>query len=184
VPIASGALFVNTAKAARELVEAGLVASAPIRYFGAQPSGCGPVAAAYAAGSATYSAIRRPDTIAHSLAIGTPADGNAALRMARDSGGSVVGVSDAEIVDAIRLGAETEGIFVEPAGGVTLASLARLARSGALDPDATVVAYLTGNGYKAPDVVRSTGDPAIRIAPTYAAFEAAVPDSDAQVVGV
>ncbi len=182
VPIASGALFVNTAKAARELVDTELVADTPVRLVGAQPAGCGPVAEAYAAGSAKYTAVRMPATIAHSLAIGTPADGNYALSIARDSGGSVEAVTDAEIVAAIRLTAETEGIFVEPAAGVAVASLARLARAGAFEPDATVVAYLTGNGFKTPDVALPTTDGRIRIAPTLAAFEAAIPETAPQLV--
>ncbi len=173
VPIASGALFVNTAKAAQELIDTELVARTPVRFFGAQPAGCGPVAEAHATGSARYTPVRRPDTIAHSLAIGAPADGNRALEIARESGGAVEAAPDDEIIAAIRLVAETEGIFVEPAAGVTLAALTRLARSGALDPDRIVVAYLTGNGFKTPDVALPARNAQVAIAPTLAAFEAA-----------
>ncbi|MHB8632043.1 MAG: threonine synthase, partial [Candidatus Limnocylindria bacterium] len=129
-------------------------------------------------------AVRRPATIAHSLAIGTPADGNQALAIARDSAGAVESATDDEIIEAIRLVALTEGIFVEPAAGVTLAALARLARSGAIDRDATVVAYLTGNGFKAPEVALPARDAPISIAPTLAAFEAAEPQRGGQLVEV
>jgi threonine synthase len=182
IPIASGALFVNTAKAASELVESELVAKTAVRFFGAQPAGCGPVADAYATESAKYTPVRAPATIAHSLAIGTPADGNRALAIARETGGGVEGTPDDEIIAAIRLVAETEGIFVEPAAGVTLAALARLARTGALDPDGTVVAYLTGNGFKTPEVALPAEDVSRSIAPTLAAFEASVPDRVVQLV--
>jgi len=182
IPIASGALLVNTAKAARELVDTALVARTGVRFFGAQPAGCGPVADAYAAGSATFTAVRTPATIAHSLAIGTPADGNRALAIVRDSAGAVEAAPDDEIIAAIQLVAETEGIFVEPAAGVTLAALARLARTGALDPDGTVVAYLTGNGFKTPEVALPAEDLPASIAPTLAAFEASMPERAEQPV--
>ena len=175
VPIASGALFVNTAKAATELVATGLTPSKTVRFFGAQAAGCGPVAEAHRSGSETYTPVRTPETIAHSLAIGRPADGNRALAVARESGGAIEAATDDEIRDAIRRLARTEGIFVEPAGGVTVAGLIRLAQAGAFRPDSTVVAYLTGNGYKVPDVAVPAGE-RTRIAPTLAAFEAAVPD--------
>jgi threonine synthase len=184
IPIASGALFVNTAKAARELVECALVTRTAVRFFGAQPVGCSPVADAYATGTAKYIPVRTPATIAHSLAIGTPADGNQVLAIARDSAGAVEAATDDAIIEAIRLVAQTEGIFVEPAAGVTLAVLARLARSGAIDREATVVAYLTGNGFKTPDVALRTHDVAMSIAPTLAAFEAAEPQIAGQLVEV
>jgi threonine synthase len=182
VPIASGALFVNTAKAARELVDTELVSRTPVRFFGAQPAGCGPVADAFATGSARYTPVRRPATIAHSLAIGTPADGNEVLAIARDSAGAVDAATDDEIIDAIRLVAETEGIFVEPAAGVTLAALARLAQSGTIDPDGSIVAYLTGNGFKTPEVALPVHGAQISIAPSLAAFEASMPNRANQLV--
>jgi threonine synthase len=93
----------------------------------------------------------RPQTIARSLAIGAPADGENALGVARRSGGQIASVSDEEIVEAIGLLARTTGIFTETAGGVTIATLARLAAEGRLDPDAATVAYVTGDGLKTPD---------------------------------
>lgn len=174
VPVASGALFVNTAKAIRELVEHGLIEPRRVRLFAAQPAGCAPVADAYARGADRYTPVRTPRTVAHSLAIGSPADGNAVLALARGSGGSVIAADDDEIREAIGLVARTEGIFVEPAGGTTVACLARLARSGDLPRDAVVVAYLTGNGFKTPDAPALEGARRVRIAPRLDAFEAAI----------
>ncbi len=179
IPIASGALFVNTAKAARELVTRELVADTPLRFFGAQPAGCAPVADAYASGAERFTPVRTPTTIAHSLAIGSPADGDATLALARGSGGAALSATDDEIVEAIHLVARTEGLFVEPAAGTTLACLARLARSGTLDPDACVVAYVTGNGFKTPEALGDVRAAAVRIPPRFEAFEAALPSEEA-----
>ncbi len=93
----------------------------------------------------------RPDTIAKSLAIGAPADGANAIKVARRGGGRIESVTDDEIVEAIGLLARTTGYFTETAGGVTIATLAKLARAGAIDPDGCTVAYLTGDGLKTPD---------------------------------
>ncbi|CAN5174446.1 threonine synthase [soil metagenome] len=169
IPVASGALFVNTAKAARELVQYGLVPDTSVGLFGAQPAGCAPVASAYERGDERCTPVRHPATVAHSLAIGSPADGNAVLRLAR-TGGAVAAAQDDEILEAIRLTARTEGIFVEPAAGTTVACVARLAREGAFAPGATVVAYLTGNGFKTADVASPAVSSAIRIAPRLADF--------------
>ncbi len=178
VPIASGALYVNTAKAMRELVDSGLVERTPLAIHGAQPAGCAPVADAFTRGADRYEPVRTPSTVAHSLAIGSPADGNAALAVARATGASVVAVGDDEIRGAIGLVARTEGIFVEPAGGTTAAALVRLARSGALRPGATVVAYLTGNGFKTPEAVDLRDARRVRIAPRLGELDAALPERD------
>ena len=98
----------------------------------------------------------KPDTIAKSLAIGNPADGPYALDLARRSGGAIDAVSDEEIVDGIRLLAQTTGVFTETAGGVTIAVLAKLAERGDIDPDERVVVYVTGEGLKTLDCVRGT----------------------------
>lgn len=178
IPIASGAMYVNTGKAARELVEFGIVEPQRVRIFGAQPAGCAPVADAFASGADRYTPVRSPSTIAHSLAIGAPADGNAAVALARATGASVVASDDDAIREAILLVARSEGIFVEPAGGVTVAALVQLARSGALTRDSVAVAYLTGNGFKTPDAVDSSGARRVRIAPRLDAFDAALPERD------
>lgn len=157
VPVASGALLTKIAKGFRELAEVGLVSDGTtVSISGAQAEGCSPVAVAYEEGTDDVRP-QKPATIAKSLAIGDPADGYYALREVRSSGGAVAAVSDAEIVDAIRLLARTEGIFTEPAGGVTVATLAKLARDGRITPSERVVAYITGHGLKTPEVVAPTG---------------------------
>jgi threonine synthase len=178
IPIASGAMYVNTGKAARELVEFGLVEPHRLRIFGAQPAGCAPVAEAFASGAERYTPVRAPSTIAHSLAIGAPADGNAAVALARATGASVVASDDDAVRAAILLVARSEGIFVEPAGGVTVAALVQLARSGALAPGAVAVAYLTGNGFKTPNAVDTSGAKRIHIPARLDAFDAALPERD------
>ncbi len=149
-PIASGSLFTKLHKGFAQLVDVGLVDGDLPRQFGAQALGCSPVAGAWQRGEDRVIPVR-PDTIARSLAIGNPADGANALAVARATGGSVTAVDDDEIVEAIGLLARTTGIFTETAGGVTIATLARLAREGALDPSASTVAYITGDGLKTPD---------------------------------
>ena len=152
VPVASGAQLVKIDKAFRELAELGLVAQAPCRVFGAQASGCSPVAAAFAAGSNVVEAVR-PATIAKSLAIGNPADGPFVLDVVRRTGGAVAAVSDQEAVDSVRLLARTEGIFGETAGGVTLGVLRRLLADGLLDPGAETVIINSGDGLKTVDAL-------------------------------
>ncbi len=113
----------------------------------------------------------RPDTIAKSLAIGNPADGPYALELARTSGGSVDSVSDEEIREGISLLARTTGVFTETAGGVTTATLAKLARRGDIGPDERVVLVITGDGLKTLDAVRGSFE-VTTIEPSLAAFEA------------
>jgi threonine synthase len=147
VPIASGAQLVKIAKGFAQFVETGLVEPHNVRVSGAQAEGCSPVATAFADGSDQIRPVR-PSTIAKSLAIGNPADGWYALDTVRRSGGAVASVSDDEIVEGICLLARTEGIFAETAGGVTIATLAKLVREGVVRPDERVVAYVTGSGLK------------------------------------
>jgi len=174
VPIASGSQLCKVAKGFDELHRVGLLdgGEAPrVRVSGAQAAGCSPVATAFAAGADFIRPVK-PSTIAKSLAIGNPADGVYALEAVRASGGHVASVSDDEIVDAIRLLARTEGIFAETAGGVTVASLAKLAASGAVRPDERVVVYVTGIGLKTLDAVAPLCGPTATIAPTLEAFNA------------
>jgi threonine synthase len=136
-------------QAFRDLFAAGLLHEEPsVRVSGAQAAGCAPVAAAFLEGTDEIRPVRRPDTVARSLSIGDPADGYYALQEVRRSGGAVEAVTDEEIVDAVGLLARTEGIFTETAGGVTLATLSRLAARGVVRPGETVVAYITGMGLK------------------------------------
>src|SRR5690349_14012095 len=168
VPVASGAQLVKIDKAFRELISLGLVADTPYRVFGAQASGCAPVAAAFRAGHDVVQPVR-PSTIAKSLAIGNPADGPYVLDVVRRTGGTVADVSDAEAVEAIRLLAATEGIFGETASGVTLGVLRRLVADGVLDPGAETVIINSGDGLKTLDSVAAPAGAAIR--PTLEAFE-------------
>lgn len=171
-PIASGSLFTKIAKGFEEWRELGLVeGDLPIMH-GAQAAGCSPVAQAFQAGQDVCRPVR-PDTIAKSLAIGNPADGPYAIDLARRTNGSVESVTDDEIRAGIRLLAETTGIFTETAGGVTTATLAKLADRGEIDPDERVVLVITGEGLKTLDAVRGTFD-SHEISPDYDEFEAAV----------
>ena len=171
VPVASGAQLVKIDKAFRELAELGLVEGGPVRVFGAQATGCSPVAAAFRAGHDVVQPVR-PDTIAKSLAIGNPADGPYVLDVVRRTGGAVADVSDAEIVDGIRLLAATEGIFGETAVGTTLAVLRKLIRSGQLDPGAETVIINSGDGLKTLDAVASAAPAGPPIRARLADFEA------------
>jgi threonine synthase len=152
IPVASGSQLTKVDKAFRELGELGLVEHTPYRVFGAQATGCAPVAAAFKAGHDVVRPVR-PSTIAKSLAIGNPADGPYVIDVCRRSGGAVEDVTDDEVVDGIRLLASTEGIFAETAGGVTVAVLKKLLAHGVLDPDAETVVLNTGDGLKTLDAV-------------------------------
>jgi threonine synthase len=152
-PVASGSLFTKIARGFEEWLELGVLEGSLPAFHGAQAAGCSPVAQAFEAGHDICRPVR-PDTIAKSLAIGNPADGVFALEVARRTGGSIDSVTDEEIVDGIRLLAETTGIFTETAGGVTTAVLAKLAERGDIGAGDRVVLYITGDGLKTLDAVR------------------------------
>jgi len=172
-PLASGSLYTKLAKGFGELVEVGLIDRAPVRFIGGQAAGCSPIAAAFAGDSDVIRPVERPDTIVRSLAIGNPADGGFALRLARSSGGAIHALDDALTVDSMRLLAQTEGILTETAGGVTLAALRRAIEAGTVGPDDEVVVVITGNGLKTLDVLAEGAPPLSEpIAPTFEAFEA------------
>ena len=170
VPIASGSLFTKVAKGFSEWRDLGLIKGELPAMNGAQANGCSPVASAFAAGHDVCKPVK-PDTIAKSLAIGNPADGPYAIEEARRSGGGVDSVSDQEIRDGIALLAQTTGIFTETAGGVTTATLAKLAARGDIDPDERVVLVITGDGLKTLDAVRGSFE-AHEIEPSVEQFEA------------
>jgi threonine synthase len=175
-PIASGSMFTKIAKGFDELAEIGLVERKEVRFVGAQPDGCSPVATAFAEGSDEVRPVRAPDTIVRSLAIGSPADGGYALELARRTGGSIEGIPDSATAAAIRRTAANEGIFVETAGGVTVAAVEAARARGVIRPGDEVVAILSGNGVKTPDARRfgvEDGPTPAPIAATYHAFEAA-----------
>jgi threonine synthase len=155
VPVASGSLFTKIGRGFQEWIDLGLLDGELPAFNGAQAAGCSPVARAYADGHDVCKPVR-PDTIAKSLAIGNPADGPYALELARSTGGGIDAVSDDEIRAGVRLLAETTGIFTETAGGVTIATLRKLAERGDIGAGERVVAVITGEGLKTLDVARGT----------------------------
>jgi len=174
VPVASGSQLTKVKKGFQELVKVGLLPEgSEVRISGAQAAGCSPVATAFAEGSDHVRPVK-PSTIAKSLAIGNPADGWYALKAVRESGGSFAAVTDEEVVEGIRLLARTEGIFAETAGGVTIASLARLVSEGVVRPDERVVALVTGHGLKTVEALVGHVGPTATILPTLEAFDEAV----------
>ncbi len=173
VPMASGSLLTKIGKGLTELEKLWLLNSVQTKISGAQAVGCSPIVTAWQAGTLNIRPVK-PNTIAKSLAIGNPADGYYALRVIGDSGGSAVASNDDEIVDGIKLLAESEGIFAETAAGVVIAGLKRLAESGRIDRDELVVAFITGAGLKTQEAVVDKIKPALHVAPTVASFEEAV----------
>jgi len=171
VPMAGGSLIVKIKKAFDELVELGLVEPKPVRIFGAQATGCSPIATAVKTGNADIEP-QRPSTIARSLAIGNPADGHYAIKTITRSGGWAEDVSDPEIVESIQLLAETEGVFTETAGGVTVGCARKLYEQGRIQPGETTVLCITGNGLKTTDVLGGKYEAEEPIRPRLAEFEA------------
>jgi threonine synthase len=171
VPMAGGSLITKIAKAFRELMTLGWVEPKPVRFFGAQAEGCSPISSAVKRGLPRFEP-QKPKTIARSLAIGNPADGPFALKLIRESGGWAEDVSDPEIVAAMKLVAETEGIFTETAGGVTAGVAQKLIREDRIRPDETTVVCITGNGLKTTDAIAAEFPAAEPIAPRLDAFEA------------
>jgi threonine synthase len=173
VPIASGALMTKIHRAFRELAAIGAVADRPYRISGAQAEGCAPVARAFQEGATEVRPVK-PDTIARSLAIGSPADGWYAIETAKQTGGAIEWCTEAEVVQGITLLAETEGVFTETAGGVTIANLKRLVERGVIGPDEETVALVTGNGYKTIDALEGTLEPSFHVAADLDEFLAAL----------
>jgi threonine synthase len=169
IPMASGSLLTKVDKAFRELGKLGLVEPTPYKVYGAQATGCSPIATAYENGWDVVKPVK-PDTIAKSLAIGNPADGPYALDVVRRTGGAMGHVSDDEVIEGIQLLASTEGVFAETAGGVTVATLRKLLREGAIDPDLETVVLNPGDGLKTIEATAVTSVPTVTIAPSYGAF--------------
>jgi threonine synthase len=158
-PLASGSLYTKIYKGFQEFIKVGLVEDKAVRFSGAQAEGCSPIASAFREGR-DFIAPVKPNTIAKSIAIGNPADGVYALDLARKTNGNIESVNDAEVIQGIKLLAETEGIFTETAGGTTIAVLKKLVEAGKIDPDETTVAYITGNGLKTQEAVQGyVGEP-------------------------
>jgi threonine synthase len=173
-PVASGSLFTKIARGFNEWLGLGLLTGELPVFNGAQATGCSPVADAFAAGHDVCRPVRPDDTIAKSLAIGNPADGIFALELARESGGTVESVSDEEIVEGIKLLAETTGIFTETAGGVTTAVLKKLAERGDIGAEERVVLVITGEGLKTLDAIREQVTP-YEVEPVAESFAERVP---------
>jgi threonine synthase len=160
-PMASGSLLTKIGKAFSDFAAIGLVEPRPVVLHGGQGHGCAPIVEAVLAGRDAIRPVKEPRTIAKSLAIGNPADGPYAARAILDGGGSAHAPDDAAISAAIRLLAETEGIFTETAGGVTLGAALALIEARKIPRDATVVVAVTGNGLKTLDAVGTSPPPVI-----------------------
>ena len=171
VPMAGGSLIGKVQKSFQELARVGLIADPACKIYGAQATGCSPISTAVKNGSDTHRPVRKPNTIAKSLAIGDPADGYFAIKVIRESGGWAEDVSDAEIAEAMILLGHTEGIFAETAGGVTVAVARKLIEQGRIPRDEEIVLCITGNGLKTQDAVAESLDRPAEIGPSLQAFE-------------
>ncbi|MCY3655744.1 MAG: threonine synthase [Chloroflexi bacterium] len=183
VPMASGSLFTKIWKGFKEFHEVGLIDEPRTRMSGAQAAGCSPISTAYAEGTLNFRP-QKPDTIARSLAIGNPADGYYALKTMQDTEGGAEMATDPEIVDAVKLLAETEGIFAETAGGVTIACLKRMVESGHIRRDEETVAFITGGGLKTIEAVQGQLTEPLRVPASSDAFLEALEARRAAEAGV
>ena len=169
-PVAGGTLLPRIARGLREMRQIGLVEGELPRIHAAQAAGCSPVVNAIHEGL-DYPEPVKPDTIAKSIAIGNPADGYYALKATAESKGAMDAVTDEEVVEGIKLLAQTEGIFAETAGGVTIGVLCKLVKQGLIKKNDVTVAYITGNGLKTQEaVVDAVGRP-FRIQPSLVNFQ-------------
>jgi threonine synthase len=172
-PAASAGLYVKLWKGLRELEALGL-AEGPLvtRLHLAQAYGCAPIVSAYRKGSGQITPVR-PNTVAKSLAIGNPADGIYALEVLKESNGRAWAVGERRVAEGIKLLAETEGVFTETAGGVTIAGLANLVRTGTIKRDDLTVALITGNGLKTQEAVQDVVK-TVNIEPNLGSFQEAM----------
>lgn len=172
-PLASGSLFTKIYKGFQEFAKVGLVEEKAVRFSGAQAEGCSPIAQAFREGRDFITPVK-PSTIAKSIAIGNPADGVYAIDIANKTNGNIESVNDQEIVEGIKLLAETEGIFTETAGGTTIAVLKKLVEAGKINSDETTVVYITGNGLKTQEAVQDFVGQPLTIEPKLESFERAL----------
>ena len=170
VPMAGGSLMTKIKKAFDELITLGLVEPKAVRFFGAQATGCSPISTAVKQGASEIEP-QKPSTIARSLAIGNPADGHYAIKTIKVNGGWAEDVSDNEVVESIQLLAETEGVFTETAGGVTVGCARKLYKQDRILPDETTVLCITGNGLKTTDVLAGRYELEDPIPPKIAEFD-------------
>lgn len=161
VPMAGGSLITKISKAFKEFYQLGLVDSMESKIYGAQAAGCAPIVNAVKAGEELIRPVK-PNTIAKSLAIGNPADGYYSVKTIVDSGGWAEDVSDEEIIEAMQLLAETEGVFAETAGGVTLGVTKKLIEQGRIPRNESIVISITGNGLKTQEAIqKKVGEPTL-----------------------
>ncbi len=177
--MASGSLLTKIQKSYQEFVKLGLTPEAEYKIHGAQATGCSPISTAQKAGLDFFKPVK-PNTIAKSLAIGTPADGFYALRAMKETGGSAEDVTDDEIRDGIRMLAECEGIFAETAGGVTVGVARKLIASGAIPAEDSAVLCITGNGLKTLDALNGHLGQPREIKPSLREFEGLVAAEEAE----
>ena len=171
-PLGSGLLLTSVDKGLRELRELGEIDGAGPRLVGTQPDGCAPIVRGFESPDGRPRPVRKPETIAESLAIGDPASGFEAIQIMRRTRGFADAPSDAEILEGQKLLAQTEGVFSEPAGGTTIATLRRARADGRIDRDERVVLFITGNGLKAPGIWKDAFPPLAAVPPTLAAVDA------------
>src|SRR5712672_4436639 len=177
VCMASGSLLTKIQKSYQEFIKLGLVSEAEYQVHGAQATGCSPISSAQKAGLDFFKPVK-PNTIAKSLAIGTPADGFYALKAMKETGGSAEDVTDDEIREGIRLLAETEGIFAETAGGVTVGVAQKLIACGKIPANSSAVLCITGNGLKTLDALNGHLGNLREIRPSLREFEALLTDEE------
>lgn len=181
IPMASGSLLTKIHKAYQEFTKLGLVAGSRYQIHGAQATGCAPISTAQKSGMDFFKPVK-PNTIAKSLAIGTPADGFYALRVMKETGGGAEDVTDDEIREGIRLLAETEGIFSETAGGVTVGVAKKLIASGRIPAEDSAVLCITGHGLKTLDAVAGHVGKPREIKPSLREFEGLLDQEAKQTV--
>jgi threonine synthase len=174
VPMAGGSLIGKLHKAFKELERLGIIGPVGTHIYGAQATGCNPITQAVKTDAFKIKPVRNPETIAKSLAIGDPADGFFASKLIRETGGWAEDVDDDSIVAGMRLLAETEGIWAETAGGVTVAVAQKLIEQGKIDRDGSTVLCITGNGLKTQEPLLERLTPPVVIAPRLEEFEALV----------
>jgi threonine synthase len=177
-PMASGSLLTKLHKAYCEFVKVGIVETCNFSVHGAQATGCAPISHAMKRGTDIVKPVPKPETIAKSLAIGTPADGYYAIHAMRQTEGAAEDVTDDEIVEGIKLLAEHEGIFAETAGGVTVACAKKLIAAGKIPADDEAVLCITGHGLKTQEaILGKCGAPRL-IKPSLREFEEQIYNPD------
>jgi len=181
-PMAGGSLIGKIQKAFGELHRTGLIGAPSCKFYGAQPTGCNPISAMVKNGWDAHRPVRKPNTIAKSLAIGDPADGYFAARVIRDSGGWAEDVNDREIAEGMALLGRTEGIFAETAGGVTVAVARKLLEQGRIPREEEIVLCITGNGLKTQDAVADCLEEPAVIAPSLEEFSGLLSEASSPVL--